>query len=126
MFAQGANHPVVDYLLMSALKSLLLWIICVQRKKNPLSTGLEFVRRYAQDYWLFGSFLRMDVFCVRTQTFPTLDYLRTQASTLGHGCILRTCADIPKMILASNFGLFAHMSKYLDTWMYSAFVRSYS
>ena len=96
---------------MCALKSLLLWIICVQRKKNPLSTGLEFVRRYAQDYWLFGSFLRMDVFCVGTQTFPTLDYLRTQASTLGHGCILRTCTDIPKMILASNFGLFAHLSK---------------
>ena len=27
---------------------------------------------------------------------PMLDYLRTQASTLGHGCILRTYADIPK------------------------------
>ena len=31
---------------------------------------------------------------------PTLDYLRTQASTLGHGCLLRTYADFPKMILA--------------------------
>ena len=69
--AQGANHPVVDFLLMYALKSLFLWIICVQRKK-PLRTGFEFVRRYAQDYLLFGSFLHMDVFCVRMQIFLTM------------------------------------------------------
>ena len=59
------------FLLMCALKSLLLWIICVQRK-NPLRTGLEFMRRYAQDYLLFGSFLHMDVFCVRMQIFLTM------------------------------------------------------
>ena len=28
--------------------------------------------------------------------FPALDYLCTQASTLGHVCILRTYTDIPK------------------------------
>ena len=80
---------------MCALKSLLLWIIAYSAK-YPLSTGLELVRRYVQGYWLFGSFQHMDVFCVRTQIFPALDYLRTQASTLGHGCILRTYADIFK------------------------------
>ena len=48
----------------------------------------------------------MDVICGRTQIFlndfgiPTLDYLRTQASILGYGCILWTYADIPKLILA--------------------------
>ena len=31
---------------------------------------------------------------------PTLDYLHMQASSLGHGCILPTYVDIPKMILA--------------------------
>ena len=31
---------------------------------------------------------------------PTLDYLRTQANTLGRRCILHTLSDIPKMILA--------------------------
>ena len=107
----------------------------------------------------------MDIFCVCTQIFlimiclPTLDYLRTQASTLGYGCILGTYAFIPKNdsglptldylctqpstlghgcilrtyadISKNDAGLptldyFAHMSKYLETWMYSAYIRRYS
>ena len=31
---------------------------------------------------------------------PMLDYLRTQASTLGHACFMCTYTDISKMILA--------------------------
>ena len=50
-----------------------------------------------------------------------MDYVRTQAITLGRGCILRAFADVPQ----SEYGLpaldiFAHMSKYLETWMYFA------
>ena len=47
--AQGAKHPVLEFLRMCALKSFLSWIICVQRKKS-FCTGLEFVRRYAEVY----------------------------------------------------------------------------
>ena len=46
--------------------------LSVYSVKNPLRTGLEFVRRYVQDYLLFGSFLHMDVFCVRMQIFLTM------------------------------------------------------
>ena len=114
VFAQGANNAVVEFVLICALKSLLLWIICVQCE-NPLSAGLEFVRRYAQSYLLFWSFLCMEIFCVRTQIFlPTLDCLHTQASTLGHGCIMCMYADIPiNCYWHSNTGLFANMSKCL-------------
>ena len=48
-FAYGENHPVVDFLLMCALKSLFCGLSAYSAK-NPLSTGLEFVRRYAQGY----------------------------------------------------------------------------
>ena len=88
---------MVDVLLICALKSLLLWIIWVKRKKSiKYRIG---VQRYAQGYVkLFRPFLHGCI-CVCTQTFPTLDYLRTQASTLGHGCILCKYANIPAMIL---------------------------
>ena len=68
-FPKGANHPVVDILLMCAMKSLLLWITCVQCKNNIKYRISAFVRRYAQVYYLFGSYLRMDVFCVCMQIF---------------------------------------------------------
>ena len=74
IFAQGANHPVVDVLLMCALKSLVLWVFCIQQKK-PLKTD-------------FG--------------LPVLDYLRTQAINLGHGCILRMYAYILEMMELST------------------------
>ena len=40
--------------------------------------------------------------------------------------VLRRYADIPKMILAFQCWSIAYMSKYLETWMYSAYVRRYS
>ena len=49
-FLKGANHPVVDILLMCAMKSLLLWITCVQCKNNIKYRISAFVRRYAQVY----------------------------------------------------------------------------
>ena len=61
---------MVDLSLTCALKSLLLWIICVQRK-DPLSTGLEFVRRYAHNWLLVIWIISV------------------------HGCILHTYTDIP-------------------------------
>ena len=82
VFAQGANHPAVDFLLMCALKSLLLWIICVQRKKSIKSR-----------IGVCASTSYLDRCILRTYTdvpnnafgLPTLDYLHIQASTLGHG-----------------------------------------
>ena len=67
-------------------------------QKNPLSTGLVFVRLLV--IWIIsvhGCFLRTYADIPNNNSgLPTLDYLRTQASTLGHGCILRTYADISK------------------------------
>ena len=88
-------EPAVDFLFMCALKRLLLWIICIQRK-NPLCTELESVR-----------ILVILIISV-------------------HGCVLRTYADIPKIILTfQRWIICVYMSKYIETWMYSAYVRRY-
>ena len=96
-FCAGRKPSCGGFLLMCALKNLLLWVICVQRK-NSLSTGLVFVRLLV--FWIIsahGCILRTYADIANNDFgLPTLDYLRTQASTLGHGCFLRRYADIPK------------------------------
>ena len=117
-FAQGANHPVVDFLLMCALKNLHLWIICVQRK-NPLSTGLVFVRLLV--IWIRW-FLRIDVFCVRTHIFLIMILAFQRWIIFAHKQVpwhmdvfcVRTQIFL-KWFWPSNAGLFAHMSKYKCT-----------
>ena len=59
VFAQGANHLVVDFLLMCALKSLLLWIICVQRKKSikyRIGKSTSYLDHFCA--WMYSAYVR--------------------------------------------------------------------
>ena len=105
-----------------------IWSFCGRRKPSCgasfayvdyLSTAQKI--HYAHDWRLWVDTRKatsyFDHFCARIYSaayadiptddcgLPTLDYLHMQASTFGHGCILPTYVDIPKMILAFQHGI---------------------